>query len=163
MHISDICKIFLVLTGHAYRILPFVYEFQYTIHRRGWKSRRSLWKPSYELVEEVFGCDLEMHRVAAVLDERVEELVVRIRGIGYALSERDDVSWPACTALQCLPMDYMTHAQCQHGFVSIATVDVLQHLYSSFTRPVSEVPSQRRSFKGEQKQLQHTYSPSLPV
>ena len=53
-------------------ILPFVNEFEYFRHS-GWREDgRSFGESADQFVEEVFGRDLEMEGIAAVLDENVE-------------------------------------------------------------------------------------------
>lgn len=73
-----------MLAVHAEGVLPFVDELENLGH--GWRGEGggSLGEAADEFVEEVFGADLEMEGVAAVLDEDVEQLRVPVSASGVA-------------------------------------------------------------------------------
>lgn len=73
MHVSDVDKVFSVLAGDANGALPFVYQRENLGHRRGLERRGAFREASNELIEELFGRDLEVEGKAAVLDEDVEQ------------------------------------------------------------------------------------------
>lgn len=74
VHVPDVNQILLVLRMNAQRVLPLVHEFKNFGHRWWWKGRWSFREPSDEFVQEIFGTDLKMKRVPAVLDENVQQL-----------------------------------------------------------------------------------------
>jgi hypothetical protein len=74
MHIPNMHQILLMLGMHTERILPLMDELEDLGHGGRRERRWSLGEPTDELVEKVFGRDLEVEGVAAVFDEDVEEL-----------------------------------------------------------------------------------------
>jgi hypothetical protein len=74
MHVPDVDEILLVFAGCADGEFPFVDKLKDPSHGRRRIYRRLLREPPHELVEKVFCSNLEVKRVAAVLDEDIEEL-----------------------------------------------------------------------------------------
>ena len=74
MHVSYEAQIFLVLGCLTYRRPPLFDQFQdlvlYARISEGWPFREA----ANELVQKLFGTDLEVERIAAVFDAIVEEL-----------------------------------------------------------------------------------------
>lgn len=68
VHVPDVYQVLLVLRMDAQRHFPLVHEFENLGHGRRRKGRGSLWEPAHEFVQKVFGADLEMERVATILD-----------------------------------------------------------------------------------------------
>lgn len=73
MHIPNISKIFLPPAFGAYRPLPRPDQVENLRHDWTGEWRWALGEASYELVEELFGGDLEVEGVPTLLDERVEQ------------------------------------------------------------------------------------------
>ena len=73
MHIPDISEILLPPRLGTDAFLPAVNEIQYSRHDRTGKRGRSFRESADELVQKLFGGDLEVQWVSARLDEGVEE------------------------------------------------------------------------------------------
>ena len=72
VHVTDVDKILLVLARDTDGELPLVDKLQNLgVDGRG-KDRRAFGEPFYEFVQELFGSDLQVEWVAAVLDENIE-------------------------------------------------------------------------------------------
>jgi hypothetical protein len=74
MHVSDVSEVLLVLARYTYCRLPFLYQLKNLCLNRAGKDGWPLWKALDELIEELFCSHLEVKRIAAILDEVVQEL-----------------------------------------------------------------------------------------
>jgi hypothetical protein len=74
VHVPDEAEVLLVPAGVAYCAPPLLNRLEYLhLHARG-AYGRPLGKPADELVEELLGADLQVERIAAVLDADVEQV-----------------------------------------------------------------------------------------
>ena len=73
VHVANETKIFLVATRLAYCAAPLLDGLEYLRLDSSVAEGGSLGKASDKLIEEFLGADLEVERVAAVLDTDVEE------------------------------------------------------------------------------------------
>jgi hypothetical protein len=71
VHVSYEAQIVLELGCLAYRLPPFLYQLEDLALNTGRMHRRALWKSADELIEKLFGTDLEVECIAAVLDAYV--------------------------------------------------------------------------------------------
>ena len=55
-------------------VLPLVDKFECLAHDRTWIGGRAIREPADKLIEEVLGCDLKVERIAAILDQHIEQL-----------------------------------------------------------------------------------------
>lgn len=74
MHIPYKAQVVLVARCLAYGLPPFFYELENLVLYSRRVNRRTFRKAADKLVKEFFGTDLEVERVAAILDTYVEEL-----------------------------------------------------------------------------------------
>lgn len=141
MHVADVDEVLLALARRADRALPLVHELENLLHRRRRVRRRPLGEPPHELVEELLGADLEVERVAAVLDEDVEEL--RARG-------SEGVSFSSDVLKRLIRT---THMESEHGDVRVAVVDEAHDLDSCLSGPARAwSPSQSCSHESERNE-----------
>jgi hypothetical protein len=87
VHVPNVDQILFVLGVHTQRVLPFVNQLRMSSKRSHFlhaylqdpphdapgDHRRAFREPPHELVEELFGGDLQMYGVSAVLDEVIED------------------------------------------------------------------------------------------
>ena len=74
MHIPNMHQILLVFTRNTERLFPLVNHFKNLGLISGHENWRTIWETLDEFVEELFGADLQMKRVTAILDEHVKKL-----------------------------------------------------------------------------------------
>lgn len=74
VHVLDIPQILFPSRLFADGLLPLVYHVEDTCHDRTRERRGPLGKASYELIQELFGRDLEVEEMAERVDERLEEV-----------------------------------------------------------------------------------------
>ena len=72
VHIPDKAQVLLVSRGLTYCTPPFLDGLEYLSLHATRSYRWPFRKPSDELIEELFGADLEMEGVSAVLDADIE-------------------------------------------------------------------------------------------
>lgn len=93
MHVSDKTQILLVTARFAYRQAPLLDGLEdLSLDTRG-PDRRPLGKPANEFIEKFLCTDLQVERVAAVLDTDIEKAECEESDIGVAVvNERDNGS-----------------------------------------------------------------------
>lgn len=74
MHVLDMNKVLLVPRGFADRQIPFLNHLQNPVLNWCRYCQGSLRKLAYQLIQELFGCDLKMKWISAVLDAIVQQL-----------------------------------------------------------------------------------------
>jgi len=84
MHIADEAQILLVSTCLAYRAAPFFDRLKYLRLDAGISEGRSLGESPDKFIEKLLGTNLEMERIAAVLDTNIEETESEQADIGVA-------------------------------------------------------------------------------
>ncbi|KAG6874636.1 hypothetical protein C0993_012779 [Termitomyces sp. T159_Od127] len=71
VHVSIVAEVLLPPGLYTDSVLPGVYELEDAGHDRAGEGGRAFWEASDELIEELFGGDLEMEGVAALGNEGV--------------------------------------------------------------------------------------------
>ena len=74
MHIPYEAQVVLVARRLAYGLPPFFYELENLVLHSRRVDRRTFGKAADKFVEEFLGTDLEVERIAAILDTYVEEV-----------------------------------------------------------------------------------------
>jgi hypothetical protein len=74
VHVPDEAQVVLVPRRLAYGLPPFFNQLEDAVLNARRMHRRAFGEAADELVEELLGADLEVERIAAVLDADVEEL-----------------------------------------------------------------------------------------
>ena len=74
VHVADVHEIFFVLARDANRLPPLVNHLENSRHYGPWVHRRSFWESAHQLVQKLFGRNLQMHQKAAVLYKDVEQI-----------------------------------------------------------------------------------------
>ena len=95
--------------GRGYtRCLNVATHFEDLSHHGTQHHRRSLWEPPDQLVEKLFGCDLQVERVSAFLDERFEQLDSEECGVWVARVDGSDSCECCVTRSDRSGRDWMT-------------------------------------------------------
>lgn len=118
MHVPDEAQVVLVPRCLAYRLPPFFNQLEDAILDARRVHGRALGEAADELVEELLGADLEVERVAAVLDADVEELCDR-----ELWGEHGGAA--------------LAYTECEEGDVLVAVVDVVHDGHGCLARSVS--------------------------
>lgn len=84
VHVTDMDQVLLVARVAAQSLIPLLDHLEDLGLDRGGDRQRPLGELADKFVQEFFGCDLEVERVATVLDTVVEELTYK-GGRGFAI------------------------------------------------------------------------------
>lgn len=76
VHVPDMSQILLVPRRLADRLTPFLNRLENAMLDPRGPDRWPFGKPPYQLIQELFGADLEMKWVSAILDTDIEQLDV---------------------------------------------------------------------------------------
>lgn len=90
MHVSDETEIFLVPRCLANGLAPFFNSLQDLCLNPAGTDRRALWEAADEFVEKFLCADLQVKRIAAILDADVEEIQGQKRDIGISVVDELD-------------------------------------------------------------------------
>lgn len=144
MHVSNEAQVLLVPTGLAYRPSPFLNRFEnlglHPCRPDGW----SLGKPPDKLVEELLGADLQVERVAAVLDANIEQVDGQQRNVWIAVIDVIDNGrggLARCAALLGVDEVGDLEVEGQVGLVVLGTAGRLDEALELRRRPTKLAPA----------------------
>lgn len=82
MHIPDETQVLLIAARFTYRRAPFLNRFENLGLDSSCPDRWPLGKPAHQLIEKIFGANLEMKWVTAVLDTDIEQIESKEGDVG---------------------------------------------------------------------------------
>jgi hypothetical protein len=137
MHIPYEAQVLLVARGLAYRLAPLFNQFEDSVLHSRSVHRWPLRESPDQFVEEFLGTDLQVERVAAILDADVQEL----GNISHKSTEQRGGS----------------HVEGEQGHILVSVVDKVYDCYRRFS---GTVPRQSMLFYAGGRSRGRTHCPS---
>lgn len=114
VHVSNKPEILLIPAGITYSEAPFFNFFKNLGLHSGRSDRGSLWESPDELIEKLFGADLEVEGVPAVLNANIEEVEGKKSDVGVAMiNVADDGSGGLAGSSALLVVDKVSDLEAQ--------------------------------------------------